>query len=96
MPQNAVVTRKQASLRLDRLKQTSAFNVIGLPELIGLAGAALLALLAVFAYFYFYLPANSRLNSTELERQRLQGAEVEFAPAGDPKLRAGMQEPEEA
>ena len=48
-------------------------NVIGLPELIGLAGAALLAILVVFAYFYFYLPANAHLKSAELERKTLQG-----------------------
>jgi hypothetical protein len=44
-----------------------------LPEVIGLAGAALLAVMVVFAYLYFYVPANSRRVSAELERTRLQG-----------------------
>jgi Tfp pilus assembly protein PilO len=48
-------------------------KVIGLPELIGLAGAVLIALITIFAYFYFYLPAHARLVSLELERNRLQG-----------------------
>jgi Tfp pilus assembly protein PilO len=48
-------------------------NVIGLPELLGLAGAVLIALITLFAYFYFYLPAQSRLTSLQLERDRLQG-----------------------
>jgi hypothetical protein len=50
-------------------------NVIGLPELIGLAGAVLIAFITIFAYFYFYLPAQSRLTSLQLERNRLQGIE---------------------
>lgn len=73
MPHNAIASRPKMPIRLNQVKRVSALNIIGLPELIGLAGAALLALIAVFAYFYFYLPANSRLSSTELERQRLQG-----------------------
>lgn len=73
MPQNAVAPKRQVSIRINRTSRSPALNMIGLPELIGLAGAGLLALLTVFAYFYFYLPASSRLNSTELERQRLQG-----------------------
>jgi hypothetical protein len=36
-------------------------------------GAAFLAVMVVFAYLYFYLPANSRRVSLELERTRLQG-----------------------
>jgi len=66
------VSRRQIPIRLDQLKRAPALRVIGLPELIGLAGAALLALITVFAYFYFYLPAHSRLAATEHERQLLQ------------------------
>jgi hypothetical protein len=68
----AVAERRQIPIRFDRLKRAPALSVIGLPELIGLAGAALLALMTVFAYFYFYLPAHSRLTSTEHEREQLQ------------------------
>jgi hypothetical protein len=32
----------------------------------------LIALLTIFGYFYFYLPAQSRLTSSQLERERLQ------------------------
>jgi hypothetical protein len=48
-------------------------KVIGLPELIGLAGAAFLAITVVFAYLYFYLPANAHLKSAELELKTLNG-----------------------
>jgi hypothetical protein len=64
--------RRQISVRLDQLKRAPAISMLGLPELIGLGGAALLALLTVFAYVYFYLPAHSRLASTERERDLLQ------------------------
>jgi hypothetical protein len=64
--------RRQISVRLDQLKRAPAISMLGLPELIGLTGAALLALLTVFAYVYFYLPAHSRLAATERERDLLQ------------------------
>ena len=65
--------RRQSSLSLTQIRRGPVLNVIGLPELIGLAGAVLIAFLTIFAYFYFYLPAHSRLTSLELERNRLQG-----------------------
>jgi hypothetical protein len=68
----ALAPRRQISIRLDQIKRTPAISMLGLPELIGLAGAALLALLTVFAYFYFYLPANSRLKATDDQRNLLQ------------------------
>ena len=69
---SALAERRKIPIRLDRLKRAPALTVIGLPELIGLAGAALLALITIFAYFSFYLPAHSRLSSAQLERDRLQ------------------------
>jgi Tfp pilus assembly protein PilO len=72
MPQEAIPSRGQISIRVDQLRRSPAVNIVGLPELIGLVGAAVLALLVIFAYFYFYLPANSHLKSAELERTRLQ------------------------
>lgn len=69
----ALAERRKIPIRFDQLKRAPALTVIGLPELIGLAGAALLALITIFAYFYFYLPAHSRLASAQLERDRLQG-----------------------
>jgi hypothetical protein len=68
----ALAPRRQISIRLDQIKRAPAISMLGLPELIGLAGAALLALMTVFAYFYFYLPAHSRLAATERERDLLQ------------------------
>src|SRR5260370_28274206 len=73
MQNPGLATRRQIPIRFDQLRRGPALSVIGMPELVGLAGAALLALMTVFAYFYFYLPAHYRLTSTELERNRLQG-----------------------
>jgi hypothetical protein len=70
---NQVAARRQVSIPLGKISRSPALTVIGLPELIGLAGAALLAVMVVFAYLYFYVPANSRRVSAELERTRLQG-----------------------
>ena len=69
----ALASRRQIPISLAQLKRTPGLNVIGVPELIGLAGAALLALITVFAYFYFFVPSHSRLSSARLERDRLQG-----------------------
>jgi hypothetical protein len=71
----AVGERRQISIRVDQLKRAPALRVIGLPELIGLAGAALLAVMTIFAYLYFYLPADSRLKSLQRERDQLQAQE---------------------
>lgn len=71
LPQNAVVSPRQISIRLDQFRRVPALTVIGLPELIGLAGAALLLMLVVFSYFYFYRPAELHLKSTEMDKQRL-------------------------
>jgi type II secretion system (T2SS) protein M len=73
MAEPALAPRRQMSIRFDQLKRAPAMNIVGVPELIGLAIAALIAILTVFAYFYFYVPAGFRLRSVELERQRLLG-----------------------
>src|SRR5437016_7569354 len=70
MQSSALPNRRQ--LRLIQIKRAPVLSLIGLPELIGLAGAMLLALITLFAYFYFYLPAQSRLNTAQIERDRLQ------------------------
>jgi len=72
MQSPTLAARRPAQLNLARIRTTPGLSLIGLPELIGLAGAALLALLTVFAYFYFYLPAQSRLRSIQRERDELQ------------------------
>jgi hypothetical protein len=72
MQSPALPARRPRQLDFARIRKTPGLSLIGLPELIGLAGAALIALLTIFAYFYFYLPAQSRLTSAQLERERLQ------------------------
>jgi Tfp pilus assembly protein PilO len=73
MQSPALAPRGQSPVRLAQLRRSPVFSLIGVPELIGLAAAVVLALITVFAYFYFYLPADSRLRSMQLERDRLQG-----------------------
>jgi hypothetical protein len=68
----ALSERRQITIRVDQLRRAAGLNVIGLPELIGLAGAALLALMTLFAYFYFYLPAQSRFRSTQRDAEQLR------------------------
>ena len=71
MPSPALVGPK-TPIRFDQFRRAPGLSVIGLPELIGLACAVLLALITIFAYLYFYVPAHSRLASTEMDRNRLQ------------------------
>lgn len=73
MQSSAMPARRSSSLNLVQLRRAPVVSLIGLSELAGLAGAAILLLVTIVAYFYFYLPAQSRLKSAELERARLQG-----------------------
>ena len=72
MENRAVAPRRRISVSLAQVRRAPVLNVIGLPELIGLTAAALIAIITLFAYFYFFLPARSRMNSAQLERDRLQ------------------------
>jgi hypothetical protein len=76
-------TRRQIPIRIEALRRTGVLSIIGLPELIGLAGAALLAILVVFAYLYFYLPAGIRLTNAQLEKRRLEGEKQKSGVAYD-------------
>ncbi len=67
-----IAPRRPAQISLTQLRRGPVLSLIGLPELIGLIGAAFLAVITVVAYLYFYLPAQSRLHSAQLERDRLQ------------------------
>ena len=69
----ALPGRHQIRVRFDQLKRSRQLSMIGGVELVGLACAVLLALVTVFLYLYLFLPARSRLNSAQLERDRLQG-----------------------
>src|SRR5438309_5381779 len=68
----ALAGRRQIPISLGQLKRAPVLNVIGVPELIGLVGAALLTLITSIAYFYFFVPSHSGLNSAPLERDILQ------------------------
>src|SRR3989440_1272745 len=73
MPAPAIAPRRRNQISLAQLRRGPMLSLIGLPELIGLVGAAFIAVITIVAYLYFYLPAQSRLSSTQLERDRLQG-----------------------
>ena len=72
MQSPAFTARRPGPLDFARLRKTPGLSLIGPPELLGLAGAALIALLTIFAYFYFYLPAQARLTSAQVAREQLQ------------------------
>jgi Tfp pilus assembly protein PilO len=72
MQNGSMAARPAIRVRFDQLKRSPGLNIIGIPELIALSGAALIALITVFAYFYFLLPAQSRLKSAQVDRDRLQ------------------------
>ena len=72
MQSSTLPARGSAPLKLSQIRRAPVLSLIGLPELIGLASAAILALVTIVAYLYFYLPAQSRLSSTQAERARLQ------------------------
>ncbi len=72
MQNRSVAVPPAVRVRLEQLKRSPGLNAIGLPELIALSGAALIALITIFAYVYFMLPAQSRLRSAQLDRNRLQ------------------------
>jgi len=63
---------RQVRVRLDRLRRWPALNILGVPELVGLASAALLAVFTIFAYVYFLIPAQSHRESAKEERDLLQ------------------------
>lgn len=64
--------RTQVRVRLERLRATRQRSIIGMAELIGLAGSAIMLLAVIFTYLYFYSPAQSRLTTAQTERDRLQ------------------------
>ena len=68
----ALAPRRPSQISITRLRRVPVLNLIGLPELIGVAGAAVIALMTIFAYFYFYLPAQSRLTNLQVQRDSLQ------------------------
>src|SRR2546421_2519188 len=64
--------RAPIRVRVDRLRQSRQRSIIGMAELVGLAGSAVMLLAVIFTYLYFFSPAQSRLATAQLERDRLQ------------------------
>lgn len=69
---NAQARREQIRVRVDKLRQSRQRSIIGIAELVGLAGSAIMLLAVIFTYLYFYTPAESRLATAQLERARMQ------------------------
>jgi len=64
--------RERIRARLTRIHKARRGGVLGVGEIVGLGAGGLLLLAVVFGYFYFLVPAQSRLASLSLERDRLQ------------------------
>lgn len=69
---NTTVRREQFRVRVERLRRSRQRSIVGMAELIGLAGSAVMLLAVVFTYLYFYSPAYSRLDAAQNERARQQ------------------------
>jgi Tfp pilus assembly protein PilO len=63
---------RDLTARLNRLTLTRQRGILGLAELIGLAGGVFMLVLVIVSYLYFLLPARSRLNNLQSERSLLQ------------------------
>ena len=64
--------RARVRAQLDQIRKTRRQGVVGVSELAGLFVAGLTMLAVAVAYFYFLVPAQSRLNGLQLERDRLK------------------------
>jgi Tfp pilus assembly protein PilO len=63
---------RQLTARLNRFTSTRQQGILGVAELIGLAGGVFMLVLVVVGYLYFLLPARSRLYNLQSERSLLQ------------------------
>jgi len=64
--------RERIRARFTRIHRSRRRGVLGIAEIIGLGTAGLMLLIVLVAYFYFLVPAQSRLATQMLERDRLQ------------------------
>ena len=69
---NIAPRREKIRVRVDKLRQSRQRSILGVAEIIGLAGSAVMLLAVIFTYLYFYSPAEARLGTAQLERARLQ------------------------
>ena len=63
---------RNLTARLNRFTLTRQRGILGLAELLGLAGGVFILGLVIVSYLYFLLPARSRLNNLQSERSLLQ------------------------
>jgi Tfp pilus assembly protein PilO len=71
-PRGRMFDRDLIRARLHRLTLGHQPGILGLAELIGLAGSVLILVFVIVSYLYFLVPARSRLTTLQLERSRLQ------------------------
>ncbi|MDQ2856021.1 MAG: GspMb/PilO family protein [Acidobacteriota bacterium] len=64
--------RERIRERITRIHRARRRGVLGIAEIVGLSIAALMVLVVLISYFYFLIPAQSRLTTQMLERDRLQ------------------------
>jgi hypothetical protein len=72
MQNRSVAVRQPIRVRLDQLKRSPSLSPLGIPEMVALTCAALVVVITLVAYFYFLVPAQSRRNSTQTNRDLLQ------------------------
>jgi len=63
---------RDLTARLNRFTLTRRQGIVGLAELIGLAGGIFMLVLVIVSYLYFLLPARSRLYNLQSESSLLQ------------------------
>lgn len=60
-------------LRLQKVRMSRGSSIIGINELVALAGTALVVVLVVISYLYFLVPARAQLQTAQNEKARLDG-----------------------
>ncbi|HKZ76714.1 MAG TPA: GspMb/PilO family protein [Pyrinomonadaceae bacterium] len=71
-PNSAPIADEHTRARLRRVRFGARGSMLGISELIGLAGSVVILLVVIISYVYFLVPSRSKLTSLQLERARLQ------------------------
>jgi hypothetical protein len=74
---NTQPPREKIRVRVDRLRRSRQRSVIGVAELVGLAGSLVMLLAVLFAYLSYFTPAQSRLAKALADRDSLQKKLIE-------------------